>query len=255
MQNHLPEYTTPYDNHFNYRRDLMDLGPRFLMRTRLMFRFFPQNPQRILDIGCGDGFSLSLLAKKGFRADGIDASAEAIKLCAERVGQSAGHIECCFIEEFNPPELYDLLLCGEVLEHIQNDQAFLYEINRLAVIEGIFILTVPLHMNLWSKADEKAGHFRRYSKSEIFSKLEKAGFAVSDYVVWGFPLTKYFTPFIRKQQTEMITSSAAQKPQKKMKLFIRFKPLLKPFRYLFMIDNLFNFTEKGVGIIIKAIKE
>ena len=248
------EYSNPYDKHLDYRTNLLDIGPRFHMRTEHVFRFFPQHTGRIIDVGCGDGYFLSILAQRGFHADGIDASAEAIKICKERVRESTGHIECCYIEEFKPKELYDLLLCGEVLEHIEDDEAFIREINRLAIMNGTLILTVPLDMKLWSKADENAGHFRRYTKSEIFSKLEMAGFSISDYVVWGFPLTRYFTHFIRKQQTELMTVSANKQPQKKKQLFMKYKLLLKPLKYLFLIDNLFNFTEKGVGIIIKAIK-
>jgi SAM-dependent methyltransferase len=219
-----------------------------------MLKFFPKHPQRIIDIGCGDGFFLNILAKKGYRADGIDASAEGIKLCRERIGNSAGHIECCFIEEFKPVEPYDLLLCGEVLEHIQNDQAFLEEINRLAIIQGVLILTVPLDMRLWSKADEDAGHFRRYTKPEIFTKLESAGFSISAYEVWGFPLTRYLTPYIRTQQTEMMSASKSNRSQWKKQFFKKYKSLLKPLKFIFLIDNLFNFTGKGAGIVIKAIK-
>ena len=254
MQKQGTKYSNPYDKHLGYRVNLLDIGPRFYMRTKHMLRFFPQQPRRIIDIGCGDGFFLNILAQKGFRADGIDASAEAIKLCKERLDESVGYSECCFIEEFKPKEPYDLLICGEVLEHIHDDQAFLKEINRFAIMNGILILTVPLDMKLWSKADESAGHFRRYTKSEIFDKLEKAGYSVIEYVVWGFPMTRYLMPFIRKQQTEMMASPVTNHPKKKEHFIMRYKSLLKPLKYVFLIDNLFNFTEKGVGIIIKATK-
>lgn len=247
-------YVNPYDKHLDYRANLLDIGPRFYMRTKHMFNFFPEHPQRIIDIGCGDGFFLKLLSQKGFLSDGIDASAKAIELCKKRVGHSAGSITCCFIEEFKPKERYDLILCGEVLEHIENDQAFLEQINRLAAIKSILILTVPLDMRLWSKADDDAGHFRRYTKLEIFAKLEQAGFSIDGYVIWGFPLTRYLMAFIRKQQTEMIQKSKNKHAEWKKRLFGKYKTLFKPLKYIFLLDNLFNFTEKGVDIVIKARK-
>ena len=254
MQNRDSQYTNPYDKHLGYRSALLDVGPRFYVRTRHMLKFFPSKPQRIIDIGCGDGFFLELLAKRGLVADGIDASAEAIELCKKRFGRFGGAIKCCFIEEFRPEKLYDLVLCGEVLEHIEDDESFLKEINRLTVLNGILILTVPLDMKLWSKADENAGHFRRYTKSEIFTKLQRAGFCVEKYVVWGFPLTRYLTPFIRKQQTQMMSRHEPKQTERKQKLLVKYKAALKLIKYLFLLDNLFNFTEKGAGIVIRARK-
>lgn len=254
MQRKEFKYVNPYDKHLGYRSVLLDAGPRFYMRTRHMLKVFPPNPHHIIDIGCGDGFLLELLAKKGFVADGFDGSAEAVKLCKKRLGNSIANIECCFIEDFRPQKLYDLLLCGEVLEHIEDDEFFLKEVNRLTVINGILIVTVPLDMSLWSKADEEAGHFRRYTKSEIFTKLQEAGFRVEKYVIWGFPLTRWLTPFIRKQQTQMMVTSKPEHAERKKALLTKCKSLLKLVRYIFLLDNLFNFTEKGVDIVIRARK-
>ena len=38
------------------------------------------------------------------------------------------------------------------------------------------LVTVPQHPWLWSKADDYAHHVRRYTRRELGSKLEKAGF-------------------------------------------------------------------------------
>lgn len=217
-----------------------------------MLRFIPSHPRRIIDIGCGEGFFLSILSKRGFRADGIDGSAMAIEICRERIGKAAGLIECCFIEEFQPQEPYDLLICGEVLEHIGDDQAFLNEINRLAVMDAVLILTVPVDMTLWSSADELGGHFRRYSKPEIFMKIEKAGFSVTDYVIWGFPLIRGILPFIYRQQVDLMSSTKSSRM--KERFMKKCKYILKPLSYVFLFDNLFNFTERGIDIVIRAVK-
>lgn len=254
MERENSAYSNLYDRHLDYRSVLLDTGPRFYMRTKTMMKFFPPNPQHIIDIGCGDGFFLEKLTKKGFTVDGIDASAQAVKFCKERLGRAIGHIECCFIEEYKPQNLYDLLLCGEVLEHIKDDEHFLKEINRLAAKDAVLILTVPLDMSLWSEADEDAGHFRRYTKAEIIGKLQKAGFMIEKYVIWGFPLTRFLMPYIRKQQTKMMKIPGSKQPERRKKILSKFKIILKPLKYIFIIDNLFNFTEKGVDIVIRARK-
>jgi SAM-dependent methyltransferase len=245
------KYKNPYDKHLKYRIGLLDIGPRFYIRTRHMMKFIPESFTNVIDIGCGDGFFLELLSRSGMKPDGLDGSEQAIQACRERLGNKTGDIHCCFIEEFAPERKYDLVFCGEVLEHIEDDRVFLKEINRLTQIDGILILTVPLDMKLWSKADEEAGHFRRYTKKEIMSKLDENGFEVLDYVIWGYPFTRYLTPFIRKQQTDLM--NAGEKSAKK-NLLTKFKRFLKPVKFVFLIDNLFNFTERGVDIVIKAKK-
>ena len=145
-------------------------------------------------------------------------------------------------------------MCGEVLEHIEDDVSFLENINRLADENAVLILTVPLDMRLWSKADEDAGHFRRYTKQEILEKVEKCGFEVEKYLIWGWPLVRYLMPFIRSQQTQMMGADS-KKGSNKKKFLSRFKFILRFVKYLFLFDGLFNFTEKGVGIVIRARKK
>jgi len=248
------EYANPYDKHWQYRSGLLDLGPRFHMRTRHMLRFFPKAPRRILDVGCGDGYFLQLLASKGYRADGLDGSQEAIRLCRERMSNAIGELSCCFIGEFHPETPYDLLTCGEVLEHIEDDQSFLCEMNRIAAMDATVVATVPLDMSLWSKADEDAGHFRRYTKDDIMQKMQNAGFEIERYVVWGYPLTRLMTSRIRRLQTAMIKETSGQTTGSKKSTISRYKALLLPIKYLFLLDNLFNWTEKGLDIVIRARK-
>ncbi|NQU44602.1 class I SAM-dependent methyltransferase [bacterium] len=251
--NRSPEkpYANPYDKHWDYREGLLDLGPRFFMRTRLMLGFFPPSPRRILDVGCGDGYFLALLAERGIRADGIDGSADAIERSKRRLGERAGDLRCCFIQEFKPDEPYDLLMCGEVLEHIEDDEGFLKEMHRIAAPDATLVLTVPVDMSLWSEADAAAGHFRRYTKDEIFGKLRRAGFEPEEHVIWGFPLTRWMSPRIRKQQTAMIRESAAGQGARKSFLK-RHKTLLRPIKYVFLLDHLFNWTGRGVDIVVRA---
>lgn len=64
----------------------------------------------------------------------------------------------------------------DVLEHIQDDLAFLREIANLLAPGGYFFGTVPASKALWSDEDRQAGHFRRYTSSSLQSVLAAAGF-------------------------------------------------------------------------------
>jgi len=66
----------------------------------------------------------------------------------------------------------------DVIEHIQDDVAFLKSVHRLLQPGGRYYGTVPAYAMLWSGEDDVAGHFRRYRVSTLRSALERAGFDV-----------------------------------------------------------------------------
>jgi SAM-dependent methyltransferase len=245
----MPEDVIAYDKHLCYRQDFMDVGPRFFVRSRLMLGLLRGEQGRLLDIGCGDGFFLEQLARKGFSCTGIDLSPQAIALCRQRVGLLNVAVHCLPIESVQV-DPFDVAVCGEVLEHIPEDEPFLREIRQRLRPGGALVLSVPLDMRLWNEADVAAGHFRRYSKAEILVKLQAAGFRTERVIVWGWPLIRRLHFWIRGQQTRRIGQQAAIVRDRDP--LLRLKPLLRLTRYLFLLDNAFNWTERGVGIIIKA---
>ena len=243
----------PYDKHLGYRRLFLDAGPRFNLRTSLIFRMLKGERGRLLDVGCGDGFFMERLIGRGFQCTGLDPSAQATELCQARIGPLGGAVHCLEIQDYWPPQLFDVVVCGEVLEHVEDDVEMLAHIHRLLKPGGSLVLTVPLDMRLWNESDVRAGHKRRYTKAEILLKLGDAGFEIESYVVWGFPITRALHFWIRRQQDRMMTAFPSSAVRLKGKAtLLRMKPLLRLAGYLFLFDNLFNFTEKGVGIVVKA---
>ena len=64
----------------------------------------------------------------------------------------------------------------DVLEHIEDDQAVLGQLFQAVRPGGGLLLTVPQHPSLWSEADVRACHKRRYTRQELVRKVESAGF-------------------------------------------------------------------------------
>lgn len=72
----------------------------------------------------------------------------------------------------------DSVVFLNVLEHIESDEAVLGSLFA-TVPEGCrIVVLVPFNMNLYSEFDRQLGHFRRYAKGELESKMTAAGFAV-----------------------------------------------------------------------------
>jgi SAM-dependent methyltransferase len=69
----------------------------------------------------------------------------------------------------------DYVICSEVLEHVENDQAAIDELARVLRPDGIAYITVP-HKKAYYAADDRfVRHFRRYEIDEMREKLERAG--------------------------------------------------------------------------------
>ncbi len=67
------------------------------------------------------------------------------------------------------------VICSEVLEHVEDDQAAINELARVLRRGGLAYITVP-HRKFYFAADDRyVHHFRRYEIDEMTIKLENAG--------------------------------------------------------------------------------
>lgn len=66
----------------------------------------------------------------------------------------------------------------DVIEHQPNDVEFLDGMAAHLCEAGLVYATVPAYQWLWSSADVKAGHFRRYTRSALGQAFDHAGFDV-----------------------------------------------------------------------------
>lgn len=73
---------------------------------------------------------------------------------------------------------FDTVVCLNVLEHIENDEAALQKLYDVLVPGGKLALFVPADQRLFGTMDEQVGHYRRYSRDELRRVIEAAGFSV-----------------------------------------------------------------------------
>ena len=132
------------------------------------------NP-RILDVGCGTGANLKMLAAHGSAA-GVDISPQAVDFCHERGLDSVklGAIEQLPYESSS----FELVTALDVVEHLDDDVAGLKEIRRVLVRDGRVLLFVPAFMFLWGVQDDVSNHRRRYTLPSLLKAVEAAGFSV-----------------------------------------------------------------------------
>ncbi|MCX7608391.1 MAG: class I SAM-dependent methyltransferase [Anaerolineales bacterium] len=149
----------------------------FRHRNRIILRVlqaFPP-PGPLFDIGGGNGFVAMALNRAGFETvlvepgEGVqNARRRGLPLVVHSTLQDAG---------FRPGALPAVGLF-DVLEHIEDDIGFLQTLARLMPPGGRLYLTVPAFSWLWSVVDKDSGHHRRYSRSALTRRLQKAEFSI-----------------------------------------------------------------------------
>jgi SAM-dependent methyltransferase len=74
----------------------------------------------------------------------------------------------------------DLVLCQNVLEHVEHDAAAVAAMARALRPGGTLALLVPAHQRLYGVLDRQYGHFRRYDRQRVRSVVEGAGLQIDD---------------------------------------------------------------------------
>ena len=119
---------------------------------------------RILDVGCGTGANLEMLARFG-DAEGVDVSEDALAFCRARglTGVRAGAAEALPY----PDATFDLVTALDVVEHLDDDVAGLQEMRRVLKPRGCALLFVPAFRWLWGVQDDVSNHRRRYTLPQL----------------------------------------------------------------------------------------
>jgi glycosyltransferase involved in cell wall biosynthesis len=76
-------------------------------------------------------------------------------------------------------EIYDTIVCLNVLEHIEDDTEALRNMRKLLRPGGKLLLYVPCNPRLYCEIDRGVGHYRRYEREDLLAKMKRAGFRVS----------------------------------------------------------------------------
>lgn len=116
------------------------------VRRQLQARFGarPMTSLRILDVGCGNGSMLAIpLARLGYTVTGLDPDEPSIHKARELAGTLPVSFFCTMLASFDPALRFDCVLCAEVLEHLDDPEAFLRDSAARLAPGGLLILSVP----------------------------------------------------------------------------------------------------------------
>lgn len=146
----------------------------------------------VLDVGCGDGWFLDSLPKN-IRKLGAEIDPSLVS----RSKILSGEI---LIGDLVVLEKYagqvDLLCLFDVVEHIEDDLAFLKQARLLLKPTGKLIISVPALNSIWTNHDDLNHHKRRYSKKSLRRLISESNFSI-DNVEYSFYTAAILKIFVR----------------------------------------------------------
>lgn len=150
------------------------LGRRAIFAHLLERQLDGRRDLRILDVGCGAGGMLEMLARYG-EVTGIDTSPELIDFCHER-GFERTRVGSAYEPPVEPGSI-DLLTMFDTLEHIPDDRLALDRSRTALAPGGMLFASVPAYQFLYANNDRVAHHQRRYTARRLKRALLEAGLA------------------------------------------------------------------------------
>lgn len=133
---------------------------------------------KVLDVGCGTGYSLRWLKERigTEEAFGVDASHEAARLWRE------SRLDCAAVASIVSlpfgSDQFDLVTCFDVVYQLDEEAAFgaLSELHRVLRPGGLLFIREPAYQWLRGSHDEAVGTRHRYRLSEMVGLAESSGF-------------------------------------------------------------------------------
>lgn len=171
-------------------RDLSEHNWWFLVQGKII-QYFLGNCLKgnrnlnILDAGSGTGRLYGVLSRYG-NVFGVEPHRGASQLCKEKGYKKVINDS---LEKIGfPDNSFDVIVCVDVLEHVEKDQNALKECYRVLKKGGYFLITVPAGQLFFSKNELQYGHFRRYDNIPFREKILQAGFKISMITHFNFLL-------------------------------------------------------------------
>jgi len=231
-----------YQDYWSRTGDQRVHGP-VARHTRRLLRHALQGLafRSVLDVGCGEGTMLRELFKDrdDLRLAGTDISPLAVSLATTK---NPDH-EFILLDLGQAPlkDRFDLVICSEVIEHIENDQQAL---EHLAAMTNRYLVVTTLAGRMRGH-EREIGHLRNYDPEKLKTMVAKTGLKPVRMVQWGWP---FFSPLYR-DLLELLSSRTRRITTGSFNLFRRMIC-----RLLFMVFFL-NSWRKGEQLVLLAARD
>jgi glycosyltransferase involved in cell wall biosynthesis len=156
----------------------LNRAPRFTKWMADTIR--PYLGERVLEIGAGIGnLTSNLVPRTVYWASDVNPHyLERLR----RLQQTRPYLQVHYTDasagETYPAELFDTVICMNVVEHLEDDVRALSNMRAALEKNGRAIILVPNGPGLYGSLDRVLGHYRRYTREQLQEACRRAGFRV-----------------------------------------------------------------------------
>jgi len=160
-----------------------------LMRYYEFFLDHITTGSKILDIGCGNGFVASQIAKKAGYVTGIDTESTNIEIAKRNHSQANIKFILGDATIYPFENRYDAIILSNVLEHIENRISFLKDIQKLS---DTLLIRVPMLDRDWMPLYRKSlgmfyfcdsTHFTEYTLESFTGEMSQSGLKIESFTI------------------------------------------------------------------------
>ncbi len=131
----------------------------------------------VLDLGCGSGYGTERISNVARTTYGVDISQEAVDYARDKYRKDNLHFQKVDIDEHLPfaDNTFDVVLSFQVIEHVQDDEAYVRQANRVLAPNGVFVVITPDRKNrlLPGQRPWNRWHVREYDGDQLFGLINK----------------------------------------------------------------------------------
>ena len=164
------------------------IGRMAIIRHYMNRAVGPGSSSAIMDIGCGSGGNLSVLADFG-KVYGVEPSETLCRRAQNRhIAEEVFQKDALSLSECREMDVFTMF---DVLEHIEDDIGFLSQLRSRATQPHSLLVSVPACPFLFGDHDRLLHHHRRYTSSMMRAALEQSGYVVREmsyFMFFLFPL-------------------------------------------------------------------
>jgi len=233
QRNNLEYYDQSADEWWSESAKIYGLYHMNQPRFAYFDRFLPAwQGVRVLDVGCGGGFSCEFMAQRGAIVAGVDQSAPCIQSAKVHAATVGLAIDYQLGTAENLPfdtRCFDAVVCVDVLEHIADLPRTIQEIHRVLKPGGIFffdtinrtfqskVVMIWLMENLMGEIPRGVHDWHKFIKpAELTALMQQVGFG--DMEIKGFSLFREtlqenLQAYLDYKRTKNFTMTITQSPE------------------------------------------
>lgn len=209
-----------YDKWWSDFKSLNEGDPGTIFRANLIIiKINKLKIRNLVDVGCGAGELIQTIIQKSknkLKITGFDISSIIIKNNKKKFNNI--DFSTMNLDKIQKPKKkFDLVICSEVIEHVNNWKVGIINLSNLTNKNGYLIITTQ-NGKIY-KHHKILGHLKHFQKKELEKELIKNNFRIIESYYLGWPFMNLKNILVNIFYTNLISASSMENKSKKFNKF------------------------------------